>query len=129
MKRTACATVAILLSVPLGQLRAQQTQSQGARSERSAPGADTENAGIDRAAAIGHAVCMAIEGSELWNCAQRAGNPSVGRSDTTGQSGSASALREHAQAAFLASSRLFDAVKMDEDAGSRRESGGSGGNL
>ena len=30
------------------------------------------NVGVDREAAIGHALKMAIEGSSLWHCAQNA---------------------------------------------------------
>jgi hypothetical protein len=78
--------------------------------------------GVDREAAISHALCMAIEGSGLWFAAKEAeASPRAGAAanrpgeapDTVG------ALGQHARDAFQASSQLFQAVRQDKNAGNQ----------
>src|SRR5262245_48323645 len=74
MRRTAALFLAglavstIQAQTPNERLRGQQNQPQGSHSGSHA---QMHHLGVDREAAIGHALCMSIEGSSLWHCAQK----------------------------------------------------------
>jgi hypothetical protein len=115
MRRIAWLAALVVFGVA-GSVSAQQDKPEGRRAEATTSGASAENIGIDRAAAIGHALCMAIEGSELWSWAERAGSQPAQRTTTEKSTDIASALQEHSRAAFQGSNTLFDAVKSDKSA-------------
>jgi len=100
--------------------RDQQDQARGNSQATSAH--KMHHLGVDREAAIGHALDMAIEGSVLWHCAQKveAQNTKTDRNArTTGNQNQAmrdpgGVLEQHARDAFRASERLFQAVMQDE---------------
>jgi len=80
------------------------------------------NVGVDREAAIGHAVKMAIEGSVLWHCAQNAEakeaktNRNAEANNNQAMRDPVGALEQHARDAFRNSDSLFQAVRQDEQA-------------
>jgi hypothetical protein len=78
--------------------------------------------GVDREAAIGHALDMAIDGSILWHCAQKAEakeaktdrNPQNNGNQNQAMRDPSAILEQHSRDAFRASERLFQAVMQDE---------------
>jgi hypothetical protein len=96
--------------------RAQKDRTSGRSGEPAAIRPNAEKIGIDREAAICHALCMAIEASELSCCAQQCSKGSGAR-DTAGRgTASAIALEQHARDAFQASMHLLDSVQTDRTA-------------
>jgi hypothetical protein len=101
---------------------------------------DEPKPGLNRDTAIGHALCMAIEGSDLWCSARRTSGtaapldrtrnadanvavPALAPAPaTTGHMGGEGSrmLQQHAQDAFQASQKLFQAVRQDRGAGDER---------
>jgi len=150
----ALTTTAAYAQDPVSQLRQgnrnsqdQNRQTATAREDGSGTGSGSQSsregtagshkmnrAGVDREAAIGHALGMAIEGSSLWHCAQKAqamqamadrnsGNNQAMRDPRT-------VLEQHARDSFRASERLFQAVMQDErsNQGNTGRNGASGAN-
>jgi hypothetical protein len=98
----------------------QQGQLSQGRHDAAAGHAKMHHMGVDREAAICHALGMAIEGSALWHFAHQAESNGA-KSDQ--KPGNAQAMRDpiavleqHARDAFRNSERLFQAVKQDERA-------------
>jgi hypothetical protein len=118
MVTNALAAAAILVSGS-ALLSFQQQKTEQRIGERTTTQTAQENAGIDRGAAVGHALCMAIEGSELALCAQSSraqrNEPNQDKSKSTEPGDVSGALQQHSRSAFQASTRLFDAVKTDEN--------------
>lgn len=93
-------------------------REENARVSNSGAHAKMHHMGVDREAAIGHALCMAIEGSALWHCAQKA-EAVEAKSDRKAVNEQAMRdpgpiLEKHAKDAFRASDQLFQAVMQDE---------------
>lgn len=117
MKRIAL-TTALLVLWGQTMLVAQENRPPGRTTDTAQARSTGETVGIDRAAAIGHALCMAIEGSELWCSAQKstsAPEPRTTAAPATRQAGDiTAALQKHASHSFQESTRLFDAVESDK---------------
>jgi hypothetical protein len=94
------------------------TSAGGPRSD-----ANAEKIGIDREAAICHALCIAIEGSELSCRAQQCSKASGERGNAKSGTASAMALEQHARDAFQASMHLLDSVQTDKSANAGAASG------
>jgi len=114
--------------------RDQQDQSRG--NAQGSTQHKMHHIGVDREAAIGHALAMAIEGSNLWHCAQKAGSQ-MAKTDRNAQGNGnqnqamrdpASVLEQHARDSFRASERLFQAVMQDEHATNAQNGAGNAGN-
>jgi hypothetical protein len=108
--------------------RARDHQDQ-ARGRASATQADRHHMGVDREAAIGHALGMAIEGSALWHFAQKAEAQQTKQDHKPGHEQAmrdpAAVLEQRARDAFRSSERLFKAVMQDEKGtqGSKNQNG------
>jgi hypothetical protein len=113
MRTTAWLVSALLLASTAG-VHAQGHRAASPADQPSAGGAKDEKVGVDREAAICHALCMAIEGSELSCCALQCSKTSAGRGNGGGGTASAMALEQHARDAFQASMHLFDSVQADK---------------
>jgi len=110
--------------------RGQQGQRTQGRHDSSAAQAKTHHMGVDREAAIGHALCMAIDGSALWHCAHQAESKGTKSDQKPGNNQAmrdpVAVLEQHARDAFRSSERLFQAVMQDEraDQGNKSRQGG-----
>lgn len=89
--------------------------------------------GVDREAAIGHALCMAIEGSALWHFAHQAEAKGMKSEHKAGNNQAMrdpiGILEQRARDEFRGSDQLFQAVMQDERAkpGNRNQAGGGNG--
>jgi hypothetical protein len=101
------ALMTILAFAPVQAAFAQEEQP-GRRTDTGSQQQKEKDQNVGREVAVKHALCMAIEGSELWACAQKAGDPSTTRADH------ASRLKKHSQAAFQASEQLFKAAEAEQ---------------
>lgn len=123
MRLIALTTTGFLL-MSAATVLAQEGQPGRATDQRPGTPSATQAAGLDRAAAIGHALCMSIEGSELWACAEASGQTrSEPRTDQASDPGSKDygmPLKKHAMESFASSKRLFDAVTRDDSAASEK---------
>lgn len=98
-------------------------QQEGRSPRRSPTGGGQEAPGvveIDREAAVGHALFMAIEGSDLWLSARQSERAITPRSEKSTRwrehfSRVCNALKSHARASFDASTRLFATIRASDD--------------
>jgi hypothetical protein len=123
-------------AVPVAYAQAPDEQATGLQEQTRAHASGSHHAkhhiGVDREAAVGHALGMAIEGSTLWHFAQKAESAEANTKRTSANArpmrAPGEALEKHARDAFQASDRLFQAVMQDERAtrdNSRKGNGAS----
>ena len=131
---TGFSVTAAYAQAPNTQVREPRNEAQGNRTGEQ----HMTQPGIDREAAIGHALGMAIEGSALWHCAQEA-EAKVGKADQRDAKADrgrnqlnqqalrdpGAVLEQHARDAFRSSDTLFMAVKQDERAGEQAANRGA----
>ncbi len=116
MRTTAAFAAALLLVGSMAGVHAQEVRAAGRVDQSSASGTKSDSIGIDREAAVCHALCMAIEGSELSCCAQQCSKPGGERGTAGGGTALAMAIEQHARDAFQASMHLFDSLQTDQAA-------------
>jgi hypothetical protein len=117
-------TTALAVATPLSRAQTQtETQERGRtgtapRQQQKEKDAEKH---IDREVAIAHALCMSIEGSGLWACAQHAGAAKAPRTEADparpgpgGVNQPAGILELHARQAFEASNKLFATAEKEK---------------
>lgn len=124
-------TAALAIATPLSRAQAQaQPETQERGRAGTAPRQQSRDAEkhVDREVAVAHALCMSIEGSGLWACAQKAGASKAPRTGADaaqpgpdGANQPAGILEQHAREAFEASNKLFAAAQKEKATASRGE--------